>query len=399
MWEADHVQAPVLVDVEGAARRPWVTWFVDCASNTIMGVAVTPGHPSRESVLAALRAAVVREEPFGPQGGLPEKVRVDRGKDFLSRTVTAAFDALAVEVEDLPPYTPHLKGTVEGLNRAVESMFLAALPGYVRQPRPGRRRTRPTDEVLLDFEDFTARLLDWVAWWNTSHHPGPLKGRSPLQVWEADPTPLREIGADELWTFTLEDDGRVRVLSTKGVRFRNRDYVAAWMTGLAGERVRVRFMPHHDHRIEVFDASTGRYLGPAEPADAATPEQISAVRTARAARTRRLRQDLRAAQQDRYAAQARPARPERLNTLTSQEAGRELAEEKTADLSRLALPDLIPPAAPPAGWRTPPSLAARTRPAPASGPTADEQPRPGTADAHSPGTAAGADTTGEGEPR
>ncbi|MFJ9432077.1 Mu transposase C-terminal domain-containing protein [Streptomyces sp. NPDC101490] len=104
-----------------------------------------------------------------------------------------------------------------------------------------------------------------------------MKGRSPLQVWEADPTPLREIGADELWTFTLEDDGRVRVLSTKGIRFRNRDYVAAWMTGLAGERVRVRFMPHHDRRIEVFDAATGRYLGPAELADQASPEQISAV--------------------------------------------------------------------------------------------------------------------------
>ncbi|MFE2091467.1 hypothetical protein [Streptomyces sp. NPDC059460] len=42
----------------------------------------------------------------------------------------------------------------------MDSMFLAALPGYVRQPRPGRRRARPKDEVLLGFEDFTARLLD-----------------------------------------------------------------------------------------------------------------------------------------------------------------------------------------------------------------------------------------------
>lgn len=54
-------------------------------------VAVTPVHPSRESVLAALRSAVLREKPYGPFGGLPEKVRVDRGKDLLSRTVTAAF--------------------------------------------------------------------------------------------------------------------------------------------------------------------------------------------------------------------------------------------------------------------------------------------------------------------
>ncbi|GAA4887699.1 hypothetical protein GCM10023237_69430 [Streptomyces coeruleoprunus] len=80
VWETDHVQAPVLVEVDGRARRPWIKWFTDCATNAVTGVAVTPVHPSRESVLAALRSAVLREEPYGPFGGLPEKVRVDRGK-------------------------------------------------------------------------------------------------------------------------------------------------------------------------------------------------------------------------------------------------------------------------------------------------------------------------------
>ncbi|MDV7222648.1 transposase family protein [Streptomyces prunicolor] len=146
VWETDHVQAPVLVEVDGVARRPWITWFTDCATNAITGVAVTPGDPSRESVLSALRSAVLREEPYGPFGGLPEKVRVDRGRDFLSRTVTAAFGLLDVTVEDLPAYTPHLKGTVEGLNRAVESMFLAALPGLPASRVPANglpaRRTK-----------------------------------------------------------------------------------------------------------------------------------------------------------------------------------------------------------------------------------------------------------------
>lgn len=117
------------------------------------------------------------------------------------------------------------KGTVEGLNRSVERMFLAALPGYVCQPRPGKRPARGNDEVLLGFEVFTARLLEWVTWWNTVHQPAPLGGKTPLEAWQDDPTPLREVGAQELWTFTLEDDGRPRVLSTRGVRFRNRDYV------------------------------------------------------------------------------------------------------------------------------------------------------------------------------
>nr|WP_234332100.1 Mu transposase C-terminal domain-containing protein [Streptomyces sp. NRRL F-5650] len=325
VWETDHVQAPVLVEVDGKPRRPWITWFTDCATNAITGVAVTSGPPSRESVLAALRSAVLREDPYGPFGGLPEKVRVDRGKDFLSRTVTAAFDLLDVTVEDLPAYTPHLKGTVEGLNRAVESMFLAALPGYARQPRPGKRASRPKkDEVLLGFEDFTARLLEWTRWWNTEHCPAPLRGKTPLQTWQDDSTPLRDVPATDLWTFTLEDAG-TRTLTTRGIRFRKRDYVGAWMTGQAGILVRVRFMPHHDHRIEVDDAATGRYLGPADLADQATEEQLRAVRRARSARARRLKKDLEASQRERYAAVTQAEAPQRLGALTTAQAEAELA--------------------------------------------------------------------------
>ncbi|WP_326600890.1 Mu transposase C-terminal domain-containing protein [Streptomyces sp. NBC_01800] len=266
----------------------------------------------------------------------------------MSRTVTAAFEVLDVTVEDLPAYTPHLKGTVEGLNRAVETMLLVSLPSYVRQPRPGKRSSRPKDEVLLGFEDFTARLLAWTAWWNTEHRPAPLGDKTPFEAWQDDPTPLRDVPATDLWTFTLEDAG-TRTLTTRGVRFRRRDYVGPWMTGQAGirVRVRVRFMPHHDHRIEVYHAATGRYLGPADLADQATSEQVSAFRRARVARTRRLRKDLQASQRERYAAatQAEPAR--RLGALSTAEAEAELAQATGTDLSDLALPDLIPPAAHP----------------------------------------------------
>lgn len=55
-------------------------------------------------------------------------------------------------VEGAPPHRAP-QGQVEGLNRSVESMFLAALPGYASQPRPGKRPARPKDELLLGFED------------------------------------------------------------------------------------------------------------------------------------------------------------------------------------------------------------------------------------------------------
>jgi hypothetical protein len=62
-WESDHVEAPVEVDVEGRLLKPWVTWFVDVDTNAVCGTAITPGPASRESILAALRAAITMEAP------------------------------------------------------------------------------------------------------------------------------------------------------------------------------------------------------------------------------------------------------------------------------------------------------------------------------------------------
>jgi putative transposase len=62
VWEGDHVEAPVEVDVAGRLVKPWVTWFIDVATNVIAGVAVTAGPASRESILATLRAAITGGE-------------------------------------------------------------------------------------------------------------------------------------------------------------------------------------------------------------------------------------------------------------------------------------------------------------------------------------------------
>ncbi|MEU6966052.1 hypothetical protein [Streptomyces chrestomyceticus] len=77
-----------------------------------------------------------------------------------------------------------------------------------------------------------------------------------------------------------------------------------------------------------------------------------------------------------------PEAPQRHGTLTTAQAEAELAHAAGTDLSDLAMPDLIPPAAHPADWRTPPSLVTRTapgRPAPVP-----PEPAPG----HVPGSTA-----------
>lgn len=149
-WEGDHKRVPVRVGLEGSAMCPWVTWFIDVATKAIVGVAVTPHQPARDAVLAALRTGISRQDPYGPFGGLPGVVRVDRGKEFLCRTVERALGAFAVPVDDLPAYKPYRKGTVEALNGAVEEMLLVSLPGYTHRARPAEAyRPDPVEDLLV----------------------------------------------------------------------------------------------------------------------------------------------------------------------------------------------------------------------------------------------------------
>ncbi len=357
VWEADHVEAAVQVDIEGRLVKPWVTWFVDAAHDVILGVAVTAQVPSRESILAALRAAISRRDPYGPAGGLPAMVRVDRGKDFLSRTVAEAMGAFAVAVDDLPAYTPHLKGSVETLNGAVDRMLFAGLPRYMHRQTEASGGLVDPDQPALTFAAFVAEVLAWVRWWNREHVIEELGSRTPLAAWLADPTPIDEVDEDRLWMFTLEDDRRRRKITSKGIGFgRGRYYVAEWMVGRVGAAVRLRYMPHHDHEVEVFDADSGAHLGRAELADQASEATKTAVRRTRARKAARLRSDLSKAERarrTRYAASTTPVPAQRLDAMTAAEASRERVEEQDVDLARWSRPDLIalPPPAP--GWVLP----------------------------------------------
>ena len=237
------------------------------------------------------------------------------------------------------------------MNGAVERMLFAGLPHTPmlrRWPAARWRSGRPA----LTFAAFVAEVLAWVEWWNGEHTIAELGGQSPLASWTSDPSPVEDVDSAALWMFTLEDDRKTRKITTKGVaRGRGRSYVADWMTGRAGTAVRLRYMPHHDHEVEVFDAATGAHLGAATLADQASAEQIKAVRAARARKARQLRADLVAAERSRrsrYAATTTAVPAQQLGAITAAEAARELAHADLDDLTPLSRPDLLPHPPPPA---------------------------------------------------
>lgn len=154
-------------------------------------------------------------------------------------------------------------------------MFLVTLPRYTHRQRLAGGKLAGPDAPPLPFDAFVAALLGWAAWWNTSHRSPALSGKTPLQAWRADPTPLVDVPKEALATFGLEDDGRTYTLTTSGIRWNRRDYVADWMVGRAGDKVTARYLPHHDEETEVFGATTGRHLGLAFLAEAASREQFN----------------------------------------------------------------------------------------------------------------------------
>ncbi|MFI6875798.1 Mu transposase C-terminal domain-containing protein [Streptomyces sp. NPDC050400] len=260
VWEGDHKQAETVVMMpDEKPSRVWVTWFVDRGTDHVMGWAATAGSAHRGSVLAAVRMAVLREAPYGPAGGLPRLVRVDGGADFLSKTVLRAFGLLGVPVHRV--LSARHKGGVERLNCTSMTRFFADLPRYTKAPRLDHRHRVGDQDPLLTFEALVGRLGEWVHKHNTEH---VIKrtGMTPLEAWQADTTEIRpEPSAAQLRAFMLESDHSVHKITSHGVEFNGRCYMPENGVGQIGLEVRVRWMPHHTHEVDLYTFRSNRYLG------------------------------------------------------------------------------------------------------------------------------------------
>lgn len=341
-WEADHTQLEIRVLLpDGLIVRPWATLFVDCFSRAILAFAITVA-PSRESILAAFRAAIMVEDPYGPFGGVPGSVRFDRGKDFLSRAIAEVARALAIEIQDLPGYAAHLKGTVERTNQSAEQLLLVDLPGYLHGARDRTGKLFAEGEPLLTLESFVELFADFARWFNTERSHQGLGGRTPLQQWEGDPTPLHVMDEKRLRHLMLVGD--TRTVSKRGVRMNNRYYNCAELSGHVGTSVEVRYMPHHDGDVEVF--IDGEHLGTAVPGERMSRVEMERLFERRAEDARWLRKVTRAGEKKRrrvYAAMTAPGTPQMVTVLTDEGTGVETSARADARRRALASRSLVRP--------------------------------------------------------
>lgn len=261
VWQADHKQLHVLVVPPGRrrSRRPWVTLFLDDFTRAIMGWAISL-QPSSAEVLAALRDAILIDSGRGPFGGLPGRLRWDHGLEFAAAAVEQAALALVIDVDPATPYAPHEKGKVERLHRTIADGFVAGLPGWTDGPRDQRGRL----EAPLALAELVSGFDSWVRRYNVERPHRSLGGRTPLERWTTDPTPLRLVAPEDARRLlTARRWARVR---RDGIHHGGLAYTAVELAELVGDDVELAFAPHDQRAVEVY--WRGAWLCTAHPHEA-----------------------------------------------------------------------------------------------------------------------------------
>lgn len=328
--EADHKQADVLVVPPRGKEpvRPWITLFADTFSRGVAGLAASL-RPTEAEVLAALGAALRRNDELGPFHGVPELLRIDRGLEFTANAITEAGVMLGFQVVHTPPYTPHRKGKVERLHRTVVAEFFSQLPYFTGGPRR-RDGTLDLPEGVepLPFKVFVAEVFDFCARYNLERPHNALGGRTPATAWEEDDRPIREASEAALRRFLLKDLGS-RIVQTRGVMVNRRWYTAAELEPLIGREVEPRAIPHDHRQVEIFHR--GEWVATAYAQDEASPEERERVLRANelaARRAARLAREAKRRKKRRWASMV--ARGEPVETTSVSKAEVEALEDMEA---------------------------------------------------------------------
>lgn len=280
-WRADHEELPVWVRPRGAVlpEKPWVTVVQDDATRMAMAVLYTFGRPSSEQVLAALAAAMLptaTNVPGEVVGGRPLRLITDNGADFTSGVVRDSLTHLGIVARNSYPYSSHQNGKIERFNRTTQDEFAARLPGFSHGPATlsGKRLFARSGD-LLDEDVFRELLLDWVEEYNTERPHSSLDGRTPLEAWCEDPTPLRPADPALLRLSMLAAD-KPRKVQQLGVFFHRRYYQRLALAAHIGRDVVVRHLPYDESFIEVF-TPTGEWITTAYPHPDLTDAELAAM--------------------------------------------------------------------------------------------------------------------------
>lgn len=287
LWRIDHQEFPVWVLPSGRTTtpvKPWLTTIIDDNTRLIVAFLLTVEHPDATSTAVALADAVRLKPTSLPNvqiGGLPLAVLSDNGGEFRSDQVTGMLRRLGIASRRTFPYMKHLNGKVERVQQTMQHELARNLIGYAHGPKTLKLKDLfGLDGDLISEELLVALLDDWVAHYNTERPHSALGGQTPLQVWAAQHTPLRAPDMEAV-RLSMMPAAHSRKVTPDGISFNSQLYTSGDLARLrlVGRQVDVRFLPHDDSFIEVFDGDT--WLCTCVPSHRVTIDDLEQLRQVR----------------------------------------------------------------------------------------------------------------------
>lgn len=301
-WHMDHTQADIYVlpDRGGEPFRPWVTIIVDKATNMYLALEAWDGRPNSDRVATTLTRAATgdwsgHDTPL-TVGGLPVMLVMDNAAEHLSDAMRQGCLKLGIVAAPTTPHHSWENGVAEVAHLCVTQDFLATMPGYTGAgtDKQGDPRFSPTPDgsggyrtpmQLLRFSQFRALLEEYRISRNATKADS--NGRTPLDRWKADPTPLTPMEPALMRSYMTQAD-RAHTVNKAGIRFRGVDYTCRALAPYRRKKVNVRYMNTVTDWIEVFDGNA--YIGRAWRADRLPEAERLAVLEQRKKTTKEFRE-------------------------------------------------------------------------------------------------------------
>ena len=186
LWEIDASPTDVMLLVDGRAVRHNLYMAVDVYSRR--AVILVTRTPRAEGVALLIRKCLLR-------WGVPETIKTDNGSDFIAKDTKRLLDALGIEVELCPPYTPEAKGVVERAIGTFQRDLPPLCPGFIGHNVAQRKQIEHRKsfgqrlgaddaeifDVALSLGEFQSWCDDWAYLIYETRAHGGLSKKTPFE--------------------------------------------------------------------------------------------------------------------------------------------------------------------------------------------------------------------------
>ncbi len=247
LWEADSTPADLML-TDG---RHSLIGMIDVYSRRMKFFVSKTSRAT--SVVALIRLCLI-------EWGVPEIIKTDNGKDYISQHVVRVIDGLEIEQQLCTPFQGQEKPHMERGFKTFLHGLVELMPNYIghnvaervairaRRSFADRVMGKGSDpvEVNMSSKELQKFCDQWTHWVYNQDVHGSLNNKTPMDMvrnWRRPISRIHDLRALDMLLMPAPRDGGKRTIRKKGVLVEGRYYKAKEFAGKVGEKVFVLLDP------------------------------------------------------------------------------------------------------------------------------------------------------------